>query len=235
MLPQCRGETIPKAELARTRNFPPLILNERFFLFCWKSVMEFLYSVPWIGYFPVIVSYLNPRSIKRNKNIWNRRVFLILYLENVSAMHFGTSVMSLWGFPGNTPCWFAKGILLSSKLVIVNSLYLAKGKYICSVKGMWHPQAFHSPPLFCPLPFLCFPSTLEHTFSEYLGGLFWRVFAFDFSKCQQAQQQLDLRQQNESSLQGDKDFFLCRQEGERDVCSLPLFLHMLCMVLSGCV
>lgn len=46
-----------------------------FFLFCWKSAMEFLHSVPWIGYFPVIVSYLNPRSMKRNKNICNREGF----------------------------------------------------------------------------------------------------------------------------------------------------------------
>lgn len=71
---QCRGEMIPKPRLARTRNFPPLTLNE-WFLFCWKLVMEFLHSVPWIRLFPVIVSYLSPRSMKRNKNIWNRGVF----------------------------------------------------------------------------------------------------------------------------------------------------------------
>jgi len=28
MLSQCRGESIPRAELARTRNFPPLIMND---------------------------------------------------------------------------------------------------------------------------------------------------------------------------------------------------------------
>lgn len=72
---QCSREKTCRPELARTRNFPPLTSNE-WFLFCWKFVMEFLHSVPRIRFFfPVIVSYLSPRSIKRNKNIWNRGVF----------------------------------------------------------------------------------------------------------------------------------------------------------------
>lgn len=69
----CAGENqFSKQSWPQWGTFQHLLWMNDFVLFCWKSLMEFLHPVPWIGDFPVIVPYLKPRSMKRNKNIWKR-------------------------------------------------------------------------------------------------------------------------------------------------------------------
>lgn len=104
-----------------------------------------------------------------------------------------------------------KGILLGSKNS--NTEFTIFGQKQVHLLRTTHatPHLSFSTPLFCPSPFLCFPSALRCTLSKYLEGLFCRGFAYDSCECQQAWQQTDLRQKNKSSPQEGKDIFLYRQ------------------------
>lgn len=142
-------------------------MNDFFVLFCWKSVMEFLHPVPWIGDFPVIVPYLNPRSMKRNKNIWKRRGLGFFFFSFFTLKIFQPGISGRpGGFAGG-----AKGILWGSRLAGGDSVCLHKAHLLSPLKPCGTP----SPPFSSALPF-SFSLISQGTFSESWERIccFWK-------------------------------------------------------------
>lgn len=185
---QCSREETCRPGLARTRNFPPLTSNE-WFLFCWKFVMEFLHSVPQIRFFFFFSGYCLLSQPQKHEKKWKylkQRGFWFFTLKTFQQGISAESAVRPWSFLTMPLARLPKGTLLGSKNS--NTEFTIFGQKQVHLLRTMHvaPHLSLSSPLFCPSPFLCFPSALQCTLSKYLEGLFCRGFAYDFCKCQQA-------------------------------------------------
>lgn len=127
-----------------------------------------------------------PQKHEKKWKYLKQRGFWFFTLKTFQQGISAESAVRPWSFLTMPLARLPKGTLLGSKNS--NTEFTIFGQKQLHLLRTMHvaPHLSLSSPLFCPSPFLCFPSALQCTLSKYLEGLFCRGFAYDFCKCQQA-------------------------------------------------
>lgn len=106
--PQRRAEMIPKAELARMRNFPSLILNEWFFCFVGNLSWNFFIQCPELDIFRLLSLISIPEVWREIKISETEGFFWFVTLKIFQLGISASSALRPSGFPGNTPAHLPK-------------------------------------------------------------------------------------------------------------------------------
>lgn len=152
----CRGEPILKAELATTGNFPPLILNEWFFLlFCFVGNLSwnFFPQCPESEIFLLLSLISIPEVWKEIKISETEGYYYFFSFFTLKMFQLGISGRPA-GFPGSAPGSFGKASCEAPGWQ--ERIHLDKTHLLSPLKPCDAPSPL-LPPLLCPSPFLWFP------------------------------------------------------------------------------